>query len=40
MFRRRGKALSLIQPYRFIPEAEIEVKANNLLKRMQETPKY
>lgn len=32
--------MSLIQPYRFIPEADIEAKANNLLKKMQETPKY
>ncbi len=32
--------MSLFKPYRFIPEAEIEAKANNLLQRMQETTKY
>lgn len=32
--------MSIIKPYRFIPEEEIEAKANNLLLRLNETPKY
>ncbi|KJH71995.1 ImmA/IrrE family metallo-endopeptidase [Aliterella atlantica] len=32
--------MSLFKPYRFIQDTEIEAKANNLLKRMKETPKY
>lgn len=32
--------MSIIKRYRYIPDSEIEVRANNILKRMQETPKY
>lgn len=32
--------MSIIQPYRPIPDSEIEHRANEILRRMQETPKY
>lgn len=32
--------MSIIKPYRYIPDEEIEARANDILKRMQETPKY
>jgi Zn-dependent peptidase ImmA (M78 family) len=32
--------LDIIKPYRYIPDSEIEAKANDILKRMQATPKY
>ncbi|MEH2149996.1 ImmA/IrrE family metallo-endopeptidase [Nostoc sp.] len=32
--------MSIIKRYRYIPDSEIEARANNILKRMQETPKY
>ncbi|MBD2491035.1 Zn peptidase [Nostoc sp. MBR 210] len=32
--------MSIIKRYRYIPDSEIESRANNILKRMQETPKY
>jgi Zn-dependent peptidase ImmA (M78 family) len=32
--------LSIIKPYRPISDCEIEAKASNILRRMQETPKY
>ncbi|MFN6481826.1 MULTISPECIES: ImmA/IrrE family metallo-endopeptidase [unclassified Nostoc] len=32
--------MSIIKQYRYIPDSEIEARANNILKRMQETPKY
>ncbi|MEH1811924.1 MAG: ImmA/IrrE family metallo-endopeptidase [Nostoc sp.] len=32
--------MSIIKQYRYIPDREIEARANNILKRMQETPKY
>lgn len=32
--------MDIIKPYRYIPDSEIEAKANDILKRMQATPKY
>lgn len=32
--------MNIIKPYRFIPEEEIEAKANHLLRRMNETSRY
>ncbi|AFZ56746.1 ImmA/IrrE family metallo-endopeptidase [Anabaena cylindrica FACHB-243] len=32
--------MSIIKAYRYIPDQEIEAKANNILQRMQENPKY
>ncbi len=32
--------MSIIKPYRPIPDSEIEAKASDILRRMQETPKY
>ncbi len=32
--------MSIIKPYRYIPDIEIEARANEILRRMQETPKF
>lgn len=32
--------MDIIKPYRYIPDSKIEEKANDILKRMQATPKY